>query len=225
MVAAGLGTRLGVETPKQHMLLAGRSVLDRALDCVAGRASVIVVASDSMVAAVAAAFGHRVSAVVAGGSTRSASVRAGLKAVPSSADVVLVHDAARPFCPSDVVDRVVSAVRAGADAVVPAMAVTDTIKVVDGSAVVSTLDRSSLVAVQTPQGFRAAALRCAHASGGDATDDATLVEGLGGRVEWVAGSPLNRKLTTGHDLEWFETEARRMATAHVVVSDARSEGR
>jgi 2-C-methyl-D-erythritol 4-phosphate cytidylyltransferase len=138
--------------------------------------------------------------VVAGGGTRSASVRAGLAAVPEGTAVVVVHDAARPGASPGLFAAVVAAVREGADAAVPGVPVVDTIKrVVDG--VVETLDRSQLVAVQTPQAFRAAALRAAHAGGGEATDDGALVEAAGGRVVIVPGEPDNVKVTTPADLE------------------------
>ena len=114
-----------------------------------------------------------------------------------------VHDAARPLASPDLYARVIAAVRAGADGAIPGLAVTDTIKVVDDDGVVvDTPDRASLVAVQTPQAFRAATLRAAHGSGGEATDDAALVEAFGGRVVVVAGEPANRKITTPADLDW-----------------------
>jgi 2-C-methyl-D-erythritol 4-phosphate cytidylyltransferase len=114
-----------------------------------------------------------------------------------------VHDAARPLASEALFAAAVAAVHAGADAAVPAVAVADTIKVVDGSgSVVATPDRSTLVAVQTPQAFRAHVLRQAHESGADSTDDAVLVERLGGRVATVPGEPWNRKVTELDDLEW-----------------------
>lgn len=138
--------------------------------------------------------------VVPGGETRSESVRSGLAAVPAGVDFVLVHDAARPGADVALFDRVLAALRAGADAVVPAIPVADTIKKVDGDVVVGTPDRSSLVAVQTPQGFRADMLRRAHVGGGDATDDAALIETVGGTVTVVEGAPRAAKITTEHDL-------------------------
>ncbi len=138
---------------------------------------------------------------VAGGSTRAESVRNGLSAVPSEATIVCVHDAARPLATPDLFRRVVAAVVAGVDGVVPAVAVTDTIKLVDDDgAVVETPPRERLVAVQTPQGFRAAMLRLAHATGMDGTDDASLVEHIGGRVVTVPGEAWNEKITTPEDL-------------------------
>jgi len=111
-----------------------------------------------------------------------------------------VHDAARPLASPRLFDAVVDAVRAGADGAVPALPVPDTLKRVEGSDVVETLDRSALVAVQTPQAFRADALRAAHAADGDATDDAALVEANGGTVVVVAGDPRNLKVTSPDDL-------------------------
>ncbi len=107
-----------------------------------------------------------------------------------------MHDAARPARDAlDLFDAVIAAVRAGADAAVPALPVADTLKRVDGTRVVETVDRTDLVAVQTPQAFRAAALRAAHATAADATDDAALVEAAGGTVVVVPGDSRNLKIT------------------------------
>jgi 2-C-methyl-D-erythritol 4-phosphate cytidylyltransferase len=139
--------------------------------------------------------------VVTGGATRSDSVRAGLAAVPEDAAVIVVHDAARPLAPPALFGAVVAVVAAGdADGAIPVVPVTDTLKRVDGSEVVATVDREGLVAVQTPQAFAAAVLRRAHASGGEATDDAGLLEALGATVRTVAGDPVNLKLTHPADL-------------------------
>lgn len=148
--------------------------------------------------------GPAVAAVVAGGATRSDSVRAGLSAVPVEAAVVVVHDAARPLASPALFAAVVAAVRAGADGAVPGVPVTDTLKQVDGARVMATLPRHGLVAVQTPQAFRATALRAAHATGGSATDDAALVEAAGGNVVVVPGEHSNVKLTTPEDLAWAD---------------------
>ncbi len=135
--------------------------------------------------------------VVSGGATRSASVRAGLAAVPRAAEVVLVHDGARPLATEAVYGRVIAAVRAGADAVVPVVAISDSLRSTSGGVV----DREMVLAVQTPQGFGAAAIRAAHAGGADATDDATLVEASGGTVVVVTGETDNVKITRPVDLE------------------------
>jgi 2-C-methyl-D-erythritol 4-phosphate cytidylyltransferase len=199
VVAGGSGSRVGGDLPKQYLRFGEGRVLDASL-----RAARAV--SDGVVLVVGAAFAARheplADVVVVGGDTRSASVRAGLAAVPDddSVDVVLIHDAARPMATPDLFGRVVAAVRDGADAVVPGVAVTDTIKRVRDGVVVETPARDDLVAVQTPQGFRPAALRAAHAGGAEATDEAGLVERGGGRVVVVAGEIANRKVTTPDDL-------------------------
>ncbi|MCE2511172.1 MAG: 2-C-methyl-D-erythritol 4-phosphate cytidylyltransferase [Acidimicrobiia bacterium] len=134
--------------------------------------------------------------VLAGGVLRSDSVRCGLSRVPDDAEIVLVHDGARPLATDGVFERVIEAVRAGADAAVPVIDVTDTIRWRGGG----TADRRQLAAVQTPQAFRAGALRAAHAGGGDATDDATLAEAAGATVVTVDGDSRNLKITESHDL-------------------------
>lgn len=198
VVAGGSGTRFG--RPKQYELLGTERIIDRSVRVAASLSDgVVVVVPAADLAAESALFTH----AVAGGRTRSESVRAGLDAVPDEATVVCVHDAARPFASVALYGRVVDAVRAGADAAVPGVAVTDTIKVVDpDGVVVATPERDSLVAVQTPQAFRSDVLRLAHRDGGDGTDDAALVERLGRRVVVVAGEADNRKITHPADLDW-----------------------
>ena len=138
------------------------------------------------------------------GAPRAASPCArGLAAVPADAEVIAVHDGARPFASAALYRAVIDAVREGADGAVPGVEVTDTIKVVDRSmSVVATPARATLVAVQTPQAFRAAALRRAHEAAPEGTDDAALVEEAGGRVVVVPGEPDNRKLTVPDDMAW-----------------------
>lgn len=145
--------------------------------------------------------------VVSGGDNRQDSVARALEAVPTSLQIVLVHDAARPLTPPDLFDAVADAVRGGADAVIPVLPVTDTIKRVDDTdTVVETLDRSALRAVQTPQGFRRSVLVEAHAqSGVDVTDDAGLVEHLGRPVRTVLGRAEAMKITTPWDLAVAES--------------------
>ncbi|HEY3484436.1 MAG TPA: 2-C-methyl-D-erythritol 4-phosphate cytidylyltransferase [Ilumatobacteraceae bacterium] len=191
VVGGGSGERFG--GPKQYERIGDRRVIDVAVatarEC-----------SDGVVVVVPPADAEREHAVP-GGSTRSESVRAGLHAVPDDATIVCVHDAARPLASRALFEAVIHAVVAGADGAVPGVPVADTVKVVDATGtVVETPDRATLVAVQTPQAFRASVLRSAHASGLDATDDAVLVERLGGRVVVVPGEPDNRKLTHPDDL-------------------------
>jgi 2-C-methyl-D-erythritol 4-phosphate cytidylyltransferase len=137
---------------------------------------------------------------VTGGATRAESVRAALAEVPDDATVVLVHDAARPLLPEEVLERVLTALNAGWDGAVPGLPVSDTVKRVEGDRIVETLERDSLVAVQTPQAFLAGVFRRAL-EGGEGTDCAALVERAGGRVTWVQGDERLRKVTTKADLE------------------------
>jgi 2-C-methyl-D-erythritol 4-phosphate cytidylyltransferase len=150
--------------------------------------------------------------VVPGGATRQRSVSAGLAALAADVETVLVHDVARPFVPAEVIDRVLAALAAGADAVIPARPVTDTIKrVAAGGVVAETLDRSALWAVQTPQGFGRKVLVAAHdaAPDGDVTDDAGLVEARGGTVVVVDGADEAFKITRPWDLVLAEAVAAR----------------
>lgn len=191
VVAAGSGRRFG--TVKQYETLGGVPILQRSLLAARG-------VSDGVVAVVPA--GHASSPerladrVVAGARTRSGSVRAGLAVVPVDAAVVVVHDAARPLAGRGLFSLVIEAVQRGADAAVPAIPLTDTLRHRGGGLV----DRADLVAVQTPQAFRADVLRSAHASDPEATDDASLVEAAGGKVVVVDGSPTNIKITHPADL-------------------------
>lgn len=203
VVGGGSGSRFG--RPKQYEPLGDERVIDRSR-------RVAAAVSDGVVLVVPPADAEREGGV-AGGSTRSESVRAGLAEVPDDADVVCVHDAARPFASPELYERVVAAVVAGADGAVPGVPVADTIKVVDAArTVVDTPERSSLVAVQTPQAFRRAALLAAHRSGAEGTDDASLVETAGGRVVVVDGEPDNRKITVPADLEWARNRLRSEVT-------------
>jgi 2-C-methyl-D-erythritol 4-phosphate cytidylyltransferase len=192
VVAAGSGSRFG--SPKQYEVLRGRRVLDWARQAMRTNVEgvVMVVPEDRI-----GKLEPGANAVVAGGATRSASVRAGLSAVPDRVEIIVIHDAARPLARSALVASVIDAVREGADAAVPGLEVTDTIRSRDGGV----LDRSQLVAVQTPQAFRAAVLRRAHEGEPEATDDSALVEAVGGSVVIVEGQPDNFKITTPSDLK------------------------
>lgn len=195
VVAGGRGDRFGA--PKQFSVLSGGSrLVDHAIGVAAAVCNEVVV----VLPAGHSWDGPAVQAVVTGGDTRSASVRAGLEAVSDESDIVVVHDAARPLATPELFELVIDAVRAGADGAVPALEVADTLKRVDGDRIVETVAREHLVAVQTPQAFRADILRKAHASAGEATDDAALVEAAGGTVVVVAGDPRNLKVTNVADL-------------------------
>jgi len=200
LLAGGSGQRFG--SLKQFDSLAGIRVIDRAARTAAAACDgvVAVLPADSL----ATADGQIPDAtvVVAGGSTRSESVRAGLAAIPSDATVILVHDGARPLATAELFAQVIAQVQSGVAAVVPAVQVVDTIRVVSPDRAGSdsaVIDRDLLRAVQTPQGFQAALLRRAYDSDGDATDDAGLVQALGARITLIAGERSNLKLTERSD--------------------------
>jgi 2-C-methyl-D-erythritol 4-phosphate cytidylyltransferase len=203
VVAGGSGARFG--GPKQYEMLGDRRIIDHSVEAArhGGDGVVIVVPADDCAR----------EGGVAGGTTRSESVRAGLAMVPDDATIVCVHDAARPFATPALFAAVIAAVQQGADAAIPGVAVADTIKLIDDNGVVINTPRRDrvgiTVAVQTPQAFRADVLRAAHASAGEATDDAALVEARGGHVVVVAGDVLNRKITHPDDLTWARAELAR----------------
>ena len=213
VVAAGRGERLGAGLPKGLVDVGGRPLVQHAVEAVVASGVVdvvVVVVPDGVQDTVRPVLPAGV-AVVTGGATRQASVRAGLVSLPDDVDTVLVHDAARALAPASLVADVVAAVRAGHPAVVPGVALADTVRLVDGPVV----DRSTLVAVQTPQGFDRGLLDRAHASGAaDATDDAGLVERLGAAVRIVPGHEEAFKVTRPLDLVLAEAVlARRSAGA------------
>jgi len=232
--AAGRGERLGPGAPKAMRSLGGVPMLVHAVRALASARAVdlVVVAApedgvDDVTALLAehglvdSAPGRAGALVVAGGDTRQESVARALNSLPADVDVVLVHDAARPLVPVSLVDAVAAAVRGGADAVVPGLPVADTIKSVDAADVVSaTLDRGALRAIQTPQGFRRATLAEAHAAAdpdAPATDDADLVERLGGKVVVVPGDEEAFKVTRPLDLVLAEAVLARRRAAGVVA--------
>jgi 2-C-methyl-D-erythritol 4-phosphate cytidylyltransferase len=196
VVAAGSGARFG--GPKQYELLGSSRIVDRSIATacrVADHVALVVAAED--VDDMRAHFLTRPEIVVtSGGATRSASVRGGLAVIPNDAETIVVHDAARPLASDKLFEQVIATVTGGADAAVPCVPVTDTLRRRAGGIV----DRDDVVAVQTPQAFRAELLRAAHRDEPQASDDATLVEAIGGNVVIVPGETTNIKITTTHDL-------------------------
>ena len=213
LAAAGRGERLGSDRPKAFARLGGRPLLAESLERLeeSGWIDAIVIAAPPdweepsiLVAEEIAA--TKVSSAVTGGASRSESVRLALEEVPAEAAVVLVHDAARPLLPEEVIERVLAPLSEGWDGVVPAVPLADTVKRVEGDRVVETLSREDLVAVQTPQAFLADALR--RAVSGDvssATDCASLVESQGGRIKVVEGDLRLLKVTDAEDLALVES--------------------
>ncbi|HVC70079.1 MAG TPA: 2-C-methyl-D-erythritol 4-phosphate cytidylyltransferase [Acidimicrobiales bacterium] len=200
VVAAGGGRRFG--GLKQFAEIGGRALVDWSVDAARAVADGVVLVLPGATAEMSALGTHGADVVIAGGSSRTQSVSLGLDAVPSEADVIVVHDGARPLASAALFRAVVDAVTSGASAAVPGLAVADTVKRVDaGGDVTATLERDGLVTVQTPQAFRADVLRAAHAGGAEATDDAALVEAQGATVRVVPGELRNLKVTTAADLD------------------------
>lgn len=213
IVAAGRGERLGLDRPKAFANLNGRPLLAESLERLDGSDwidSIVVAAPpdwEEPVILLAEELGcGKVAAAVPGGETRTASVRAGLAEVDAGAAVVLVHDAARPLLPEEVVERLLTTLDEGWDGVVPGLPIRDTVKRVEGDRISGTVDRAELFVAQTPQAFLWPVLRDAVAAGdgGDATDCAALVEARGGRVKVVPGDPRLVKISERADLELVE---------------------
>ena len=231
--AAGRGERLGPGAPKALRTLGGVPMLVYAVRALASARSidlVVIAAPEDGVDEVTRLLedhgllesgpGTASILVVSGGDTRQDSVARALLALPLDVEVVLVHDAARPLAPTALVDAVAAAVHAGADAVVPALPVADTIKRIDkAGAVIETVDRSVMRAVQTPQGFRRDLLTEAHAAADPdepATDDAGLVEALGRTVMVIPGDDEALKVTRPFDLVVAEAVLARRRAAGVL---------
>jgi 2-C-methyl-D-erythritol 4-phosphate cytidylyltransferase len=212
LVAAGEGSRLGADRPKAFAALAGRPLLAESLERLDASAWVdeIVVAAppdweEPVILLAEELVASKVAAVVTGGRTRADSVRVALAGIPDEALVVLVHDAARPLVQESVIERLLTALGEGFDGAVAGLAVADTLKRVHEGVVVETVDRSNLVAAQTPQAFTRTSLTDAYEGDvASATDCAFLVERAGGRIKVVEGDPLLVKVTTPTDLALVE---------------------
>jgi 2-C-methyl-D-erythritol 4-phosphate cytidylyltransferase/2-C-methyl-D-erythritol 2,4-cyclodiphosphate synthase len=216
IVAAGRGTRTGMAYPKQYRALNGAPIVRNSIRAFAAHPQVdlvqpVIHAGDAARFA-AATKGLDLAQPVPGGATRQGSVRAGLEALATHApQIVLVHDAARPFVSDALVSRAIAAAVAHG-AAIPALPVTDTVKLVDAQDIVTaTLDRSRLRTVQTPQAFAYGALLDAHRRAADAgredfSDDAALAEWAGLRVSVFAGEKGNVKMTTADDFARAESE-------------------
>ncbi|WP_265570756.1 bifunctional 2-C-methyl-D-erythritol 4-phosphate cytidylyltransferase/2-C-methyl-D-erythritol 2,4-cyclodiphosphate synthase [Sphingomicrobium nitratireducens] len=215
IVAAGQGSRMGGETPKQYRSLAGKAVLAHAVDVLASHPLVeavrVVIGAGQEVMARDALGDRDVGDFIVGGATRSQSVRNGLAAV--SAEHVMIHDAARPFCPSHVVDALVAALDEAAGAT-PALVSVDTLARRHGETLGGTVDRSEIVRIQTPQAFRADVLRRAYDAwtGEEPTDEAQVVRAFGGEVTLVEGDRMLDKLTSAED---FAAAQQRLAATMI----------
>jgi 2-C-methyl-D-erythritol 4-phosphate cytidylyltransferase len=217
VVAAGRGERLGDERPKALVVVAGRPLVAHAVAALraTGIHHLVVVHTPGEEAAFRAAVADDRVSLTPGGADRSASVRAGVAALPDEVRVVAVHDAARAFTPPAVIRSTVDAVTGDVLAAAPALPVADTLKRTSGDEVVGTVDRTDLVAVQTPQVFPRDVLAEVTRGEARATDDLALVErrladgGLSGRIVWVPGSVRGAKITHPEDLVLAEALAAR----------------
>ena len=205
IVAAGQGSRAGGDVPKQYRTIAGKAVLAHAHEAIAGHGAidaVFVVVADGQQHVARALLGDEVQ-VVAGADSRRGSVRAGLEAIDAAggADIVLIHDAARPFLPAAVVDRLLEAL-ADSEGAIPTLPVADTLVREDGGTMADTVKRTQLHRVQTPQAFRFATILAAHRAwdeARDATDDAQILRASGHDVMLVQGDERLEKLTYRQD--------------------------
>ncbi len=217
VVAGGSGTRMGGDIPKQYLQLGGRAVIRHTLEAFLAHPRIdavqVVIGEKHGEMFADAVQGLRMPMPVTGGPTRQLSVLNGLEALArremGAPDIVLIHDAARPFVSAELIDRLLDGLGMH-EGVIPALPVVDTIKRVDDEGIiVETIPRSTLRAAQTPQTFYLAPILAAHRQARDAgetdlTDDAAVAERAGFEVAIVEGDPLNRKITTPHDLEWAE---------------------
>ncbi len=196
VVAAGESKRFGED--KQKLKIGNKTVLESSVSSAASVGSVVIVAQAGRVKEIEQFFSttQSVKSVVPGGQTRTASVFSGLSQVPSEVEIVLVHDGARPLATKELFKSVVEEIENGSKAVVPVVEVNDSLRNIAGNA----LDRSEVVAVQTPQGFNASVLRTAYLNEEEFTDDASKVENQGVKVEIIKGDPNNLKITHPIDL-------------------------
>lgn len=201
IAGAGLGNRLGANLPKALIQIEGISLVERAFSALSKVVDEIVITSPEGFADEFSKIVGESAKVITGGVLRSDSVKLALKSLSPSVEYVLVHDAARGLATSDLASRVLAELKGGELAVIPALAVVDTIKAVDVEGYVrNTPDRSALRAVQTPQGFTTSVLKRAHEASEDATDDAALVEAIGVKVKTIAGEALAMKVTNPEDI-------------------------
>ena len=201
IAAAGSGVRFGADVPKALIQLGNRTLIEHAVAAISPAVDqVIVTAPASHLRQFQSLLGDAVTVVV-GGQTRSESIRAGLAAVSSDTKFVLIHDAARALASTALAKHILSALQSGEVAVIPGLPQIDTIKNVDANGYVTTTpNRADLRSIQTPQGFELSALKKAHATSGEGTDDAALVESAGFKVLVIEGEERALKITTPSDL-------------------------
>ncbi|MCX7973046.1 MAG: 2-C-methyl-D-erythritol 4-phosphate cytidylyltransferase [Candidatus Aminicenantes bacterium] len=208
IAAAGEGRRFG--QPKQFALLAGRPVVHWAIEAFALHPlvnEIIVVFPDETQAETIKLKWPKVKAVVKGGKERQDSVARGLAAVSPEGEIILIHDGVRPLVKADLITRIIEAtLKEGA--AVPAIPIEDTVKQIEGDRIVQTIDREKLLRVQTPQGFKRELLEAAFLQAQKdnfcGSDEASLVERIGGQIKIVIGDKFNLKITCPEDLKIAE---------------------
>jgi len=201
IAGAGLGHRLGAQIPKALIQIDGVTLIERAFTALSTVVDEIVITAPAGYEEQFRAIVGESATVITGGVLRSDSVNLALKSLSPSTKYVLVHDAARALATSELASRILHELQSGESAVIPALSVIDTIKEVDRDGYVrNTPDRSSLKAVQTPQGFAVEVLKRAHEESQDATDDAALVEALGIKVKTIPGEARAMKITNPEDI-------------------------
>ncbi len=204
IVAGGSGARMGADVPKQYLEIEEKTILRHTIDAFAGYDVQVVIGKEDRDLYDKSVVGLNLSEPVIGGATRQESVFNGLQALAKERlDYVLIHDAARPFVCKALIERVVEKLQAGAQAVVPVIAINDTVKQHRGGVITQTVDRNSIAAVQTPQGFVFQTIYDLHqrAQGMEFTDDAGICEDFGIQVHLVDGDIKNQKITTEDDLK------------------------
>lgn len=217
IAGAGMGHRLGADIPKALIQIDGITLIERAFAALSTVVDHIVITAPAGFEDQFRAIVGESATVITGGVLRSDSVNLALKSLSPSIRYVLVHDAARALASSDLASRILNELRDGENAVIPVIDVVDTIKEVDRQGYVrNTPDRSTLKAVQTPQGFEVDVLKRAHAASEDATDDATLVEALGIKVKTIVGEARAMKVTNPEDIAVAVTHLRG-ADSHLLV--------
>jgi len=195
VLAAGSGTRFGGQ--KQFAMLGGTRLVDRVVETASTSCDAVVLVLPPDVPW----DGTLVTATATGGASRAESVRSGLRLVPETARIIVIHDAAHPLASSELFSSVIRAIHSGADAAVPGLRLTETMKRVENGRVVETVTGPVLIAAQTPHAFRAEVLRAAHATGADAVDDTVLVEAIGASIVVIPGDPMNVHVTTPAELD------------------------
>jgi len=225
IAAAGTGERMNSALPKQFLSIEGKTLLEKSTEAFENNASVddiYIVTGSRYVNLIKKESCQKIRKVIEGGSTRQESVHAGLEQIEKNTDIVLIHDAVRPYVSKEQIDRIIEAA-CHKGAVIPAVPVSDTVKIVDGEKIINTPDRATLYSAQTPQGFEFTLIREAHKNAAEkgivSTDDAMLIEGTDHPVYIISGDVKNTKITYADDLHDKESLVGLGFDVHEFVDD------